>query len=185
MTSAIRGDTAAVVAGKLLQMAGGAVYDDHGNVIPIHQAKLDALAEIADSNPGEPLLVFYSYKHEMDRIVARFPQARVFSGPRDVEDWNAGKIPMLLCHPASAGHGLNLQAGGHICVWLGLNWSLELYQQANKRLHRPGQKEAVIIHHIVTQNTVDERVMAVLSHKDATQEALLNALKVYLTGGAA
>lgn len=185
MTSAIRGDTAAVVAGKLLQMAGGAGYDDHGNVIPIHQAKLDALAEIADGNPGEPLLVFYSYKHELGRIVARFPQARVFSGPQDVEDWNDGKIPMLLCHPASAGHGLNLQAGGHICVWLGLNWSLELYQQANKRLHRPGQKEPVIIHHIVTQDTVDERVMSVLSHKDATQEALLNALKVYLTGGAA
>lgn len=180
MTSAVRADTAGVVAGKLLQMANGAVYDDAGNIYEIHDAKLDALAEIVDTNPGEPLLVFYSYKHDLQRICEKFPQARVFSGPQDVTDWNAGKIPMLLCHPASAGHGLNLQHGGHIMVWFGLNWSLELYQQANARLARPGQKESVIIHHLICKDTYDERAMDVLRGKDLSQQALLDALKSYL-----
>ena len=149
MTSMIQGDTAAAIAGKLLQMANGAVYDDQRNIIPIHEEKLEALAEIMDTNPGESLLVFYNFQHDKERILARFPQARDFTGPKDVEDWNAGKVEILLCHPASCGHGLNLQAGGHIIVWYGLTWSLELYQQANARLPRPGQKESVIIHHIV------------------------------------
>lgn len=182
MTSAIRGDTAAAVAGKLLQMAGGAVYDDNGEAVPFHHAKLDALAEIVEANEGEQILVFYNYQHERDRILTRFPQARCFNGPQDITDWNEGRVPMLLCHPASTSHGLNLQAGGHVCVWFGLTWSLELYLQANKRLHRPGQKETVIIHHIITEGTMDERVMQTLSAKDATQTALLNALKDYLGG---
>ena len=180
MTSAIRGDTAAAIAGKLLQMANGAVYDDERNVVPIHEAKLDALAEIVDTNPGENLLVFYNYQHDKERILARFPKAREFSGPQDVEDWNKGSVPILLCHPASCGHGLNLQHGGHIIVWYGLTWSLELYQQANARLPRPGQKQSVIVHHIACRDTLDERVMSVLQERDETQSGLLNALKGYL-----
>lgn len=180
MTSAVRGDTAAAVAGKLLQMANGAVYDDNGGVYEIHDAKLDALEEIADTNPGENLLVFYNYKHDLQRILARFPQARVYRDQKDEDDWNAGTIPMLLCHPASAGLGLNLQLGGHIIVWYGLNWSLELYQQANARLPRPGQTESVIIHHIICAGTMDERVMAVLRENEATQDNLLDALRSYL-----
>ena len=179
MTSAIRGDMAASLAGKLLQMADGAVYDDEHNVVPIHDAKLDALAEVVDTSAGNNLLVFWAYKHDRDRILARFPKARVYAGAQDVEDWNAGKIEMLLCHPASTGHGLNLQYGGHIIVWFGLPWSLELYQQANARLPRPGQKETVIIHHLVAQGTLDERVMDVMRGKNATQEALLDALRGY------
>lgn len=180
MTAAIKADTAAVAAGKLLQMANGAVYDDDEGTLHIHDAKLDALEEIADTNPGQNLLVFYAYQHDKERILARFPKAREFTGVQDVEDWNAGKIPMLLCHPASTGHGLNLQQGGHIIVWFGLTWSLELYQQANARLPRPGQKESVIIHHLVCRDTIDERVMAALSSKNSGQKALLDALKGYL-----
>lgn len=183
MTSAIQADTAAVVTGKLLQMANGAVYDDNGTVVPIHDAKLDALEEIVEANDGNNLLVFYSYQHDLERIITRFPKARVFSGPGDVDDWNAGRIPMLLCHPASCGHGLNLQQGGHIIVWFGLTWSLELYQQANARLPRPGQKESVIVMHLICRDTVEEKVLAALREKDTSQGALLNALKGYLTGG--
>ena len=183
MTSAIQADTAAVVTGKLLQMANGAVYDDNGTVVPIHDAKLDALEEIVEANDGNNLLVFYSYQHDLDRIITRFPKARVFSGPGDVDDWNAGRIPMLLCHPASCGHGLNLQQGGHIIVWFGLTWSLELYQQANARLPRPGQKESVIVMHLICRDTVEEKVLSALQEKDTSQGALLNALKGYLSGG--
>ena len=180
MTSAIRGDMAATLAGKLLQMANGAVYDDERNIIPIHEAKLDALAELVDTSAGNNLLVFYAYEHDRDRILTRFPKAHVYAGPQDVEDWNAGKIEMLLCHPASAGHGLNLQYGGHIIVWYGLTWSLELYQQANARLPRPGQKETVVIHHLVAEGTLDERVMDVMRGKNATQNQLLDALRDYI-----
>lgn len=181
MTSAIRGDTAAAIAGKLLQMAGGAVYDDDGQVVPIHEAKLDALAELLEANEGENVLCFYNYQHEKQRILERFPQAVAFSGT-EVEAWNDGRIPLLLCHPASTGHGLNLQSGGHITVWYGLNWSLELYQQANARLSRPGQTHSVVIHHLVCRGTIDERVMAALQKKNEGQEALLKALKDYLGG---
>ena len=181
MTSAIRGDTAAAIAGKLLQMAGGAVYDDDGQVVPIHEAKLDALAELLEANEGENVLCFYNYQHEKQRILERFPHAVAFSGT-EVEAWNDGRIPLLLCHPASTGHGLNLQSGGHITVWYGLNWSLELYQQANARLSRPGQTHSVVIHHLVCRGTIDERVMAALQKKNEGQEALLKALKDYLGG---
>lgn len=180
MTNVVQGQTAATIAGKLLQMANGAVYDDQRELLRIHDAKLEALAEIADTNPGRNLLVFYGFKHDEARIQARFPMARSFNGPEDVVDWNAGKIPMLLCHPASAGHGLNLQHGGHIIVWFGLTWSLELYQQANARLPRPGQTESVIVHHLVCRDTIDEKVMTALQSKDEGQKALLNALKGYL-----
>lgn len=180
MTSAIQGDTAAAIAGKLLQMANGAVYDGERNVVPIHDAKLDALAEIVDTNSGENLLVFYNYQHDKERILERFPKAREFTGPQDVADWNAGKVEMLLCHPASCGHGLNLQQGGHIIVWFGLTFSMELYSQANARLPRPGQTQSVIIHHIVCKDTLDERVMDVLKEKTEVQNGLLKALKGYL-----
>lgn len=180
MNALIAGDTAATMRGKLLQMANGAVYDDQYGVIPIHDAKLDALEDLVEFNEGENLLVFYSYQHDKDRILKRFPNARCFAGPQDAEDWNAGKIPMLLCHPASTGHGLNLQQGGHIIVWFGLTWSLELYQQANARLQRTGQKESVIVHRILCKDTYDEGVADVLQDKEAEQNSLLLALKKYL-----
>ena len=185
MTNLVSSDTAAVVAGKLLQMANGEVYDDERKTVAIHDAKLDALTELVDTNAGNNLLVFYAYQHDKERIMAKFPKAREYTNPQDVVDWNDGKIPMLLCHPASTGHGLNLQHGGHIIVWFGLTWSLELYQQANARLPRPGQKESVIIHHLVCKDTIDEQVMAALSDKNAGQKALLDALTGYLNKEAA
>ena len=183
MDSAIVGGTAAVVSGKLLQMANGAVYDDEGRVFELHEQKLDALAEIVEASQGTPLLVFYSYKHDLDRIMKRFPDALLLKGSEDIESWNNGEIPMLLCHPASAGYGLNLQEGSNIMVWFGLPWSLELYQQAQGRLHRQGQEKSVICHHIICDNTLDDRVLKALRSKDATQKSLLDALKGYLKDG--
>ena len=182
--SAVVGTTAATLSGKLLQLANGAAYDDHGSVFHVHDRKLDALEDIRAEAQGQTLLVFYSYKHDLDRIQARFPDAVKMEGSETIDKWNKGEIPMLLCHPASAGHGLNLQSGGHIIVWFGLPWSLELYQQANARLHRMGQGESVIIHHILCENTLDYEVMNALQNKDATQKSLLEALKGYLYGKA-
>lgn len=176
---AIVGGTAATLSGKLLQMANGAVYDEDGGVVHIHDRKLDALADIAEEAHGQSLLVFYSYRHDIDRIRERFPQAVEIGGAETIRAWNAGEIPMLLCHPASAGHGLNLQQGGHIIVWFGLPWSLELYQQANARLNRMGQGQSVIVHHVVCEGTLDEKVLSALTEKDAVQKGLLNALKGY------
>lgn len=171
-------DTAAVLTGKLLQMANGAVYDEFGEVQEIHKAKLDALEDIVEAANGRPVLVFYSYRHDLARIQERFPEARILDTSEDIQAWNDGEILILLAHPASAGHGLNLQAGGNIIVWFGLTWSLELYQQANARLYRQGQKHKnVIIHHLVAENTVDEDVMKSLENKDRTQEALMRAVK--------
>lgn len=183
MDTAIAGPTAAAVSNKLLQMANGAVYDDRQNVFHLHDEKLAALAELTQTCAGQPLLVFYSYKHDLSRLKTWFPQAKELEGPEDITAWNEGRIPMLLAHPASAGHGLNLQDGGHIVIWFGLPWSLELYQQANDRLHRQGQQNPVIIHHIVCADTLDERVLAVLEDKDATQRGLLDALKGYIADG--
>lgn len=183
MDSAIVGGTAAVVSGKLLQMANGAVYDDEGQVFELHEQKLDALDEIVDSAQGTPLLVFYSYKHDVDRILRRFPYAQLLEGSADIDRWNNGEIPMLLCHPASAGYGLNLQAGSNIMVWFGLPWSLENYQQSIGRLHRQGQERSVICHHIICDDTIDERVLRALQSKDATQKSLLDALKGYFKDG--
>jgi SNF2 family DNA or RNA helicase len=180
MESAVVGNTAAVVSNKLLQLANGAVYDDQGGVFHLHDRKLDALADIIESSQGQPVLVYYAYKHDAQRIKERFPEAITLDCSEDIEQWNKGHIPLLLCHPASAGLGLNLQEGGHIMVWFGLPWSLELLQQAEARLHRQGQRQGVIIHRLVCEDTLDERVLAVLSRKDATQKSLLKALKEYV-----
>lgn len=169
--------SASVLSNKLLQLANGAVYDENGGVREIHAAKLDALEDVVDAANGKPVLVFYTYRHDLHRLRRKFPNARTLETARDVEDWNARRIPMLLAHPASSGHGLNLQAGGNIIVWFGLTWSLELYQQANARLHRQGQKESVIVHHLVAEGTIDEDVMRALESKRAGQDALLEAVK--------
>lgn len=167
----------AVLANKLLQLANGAIYDDTKQVVPIHDDKLDALESIVEDSQGQPILVFYQYQHDLARLKARFPQAQELTS---VEKWNAGEIPILLCHPQSAGHGLNLQKGGHIIVWFGLTWSLEYYQQANARLDRQGQTEPVLIHHLVAENTVDEKVLRILQGKEQRQNALLEAVKAQI-----
>jgi SNF2 family DNA or RNA helicase len=182
-TSAVIGETAAVLSNKLLQMANGAVYDENGYAFHVHDRKLDALADIVDTSNGQPLLVFYSYKHDLKRIQTMFPEAVVLKGSDDITRWNNGEIPILLCHPASAGYGINLQEGSNIIVWFGLPWSLEQYQQSIARLHRQGQEKPVIVHHIITENTLDERVLKALQRKDATQKSLLDALKGYLLDG--
>jgi len=170
---------AAVLANKLLQNANGALYtDDLGNWSEVHSAKLDALVDLVEQNSNENLLVAYSYKSDLERIQKKFPHARTLDkDPQTVIDWNAGRIKMLLAHPASAGHGLNLQRGGSMIIWFAMNWSLELYQQFNARLHRQGQEKPVRIVHMIVSNTIDERVMSVLASKDTNQSALLNALK--------
>ena len=183
MSSAVLGETAAVLSGKLLQMANGAVYDDNSGVFHVHDQKLDALNEIVESSQGTPLLVFYSYRHDLDRIKARFPEAIELKDSNDITRWNKGEIPMLLCHPASAGYGLNLQEGSHIMVWFGLPWSLENYQQSIARLYRQGQEHPVICHHIICDDTLDDRVLRALQDKNATQKSLLDALKGYLKDG--
>ena len=169
--------SAAVLSGKLLQLANGAVYDEYGGVKEIHSAKLEALDDIIEAANGRPVLVFYTYRHDLNRLKNRYPEARMINTEKDVADWNRGEILIGLAHPASAGHGLNLQAGGNIIVWFGLTWSLELYQQAVARLYRQGQKRSVIVHHLVAENTIDEDVMKALEQKDNTQEALLKAVK--------
>lgn len=171
--------TAATVYNKLLQMANGSVYTDEGAVLEIHRRKLEALEEILDTANGQPVLVFYNFRHDYDSLVKAFRRykPRTLKGQEDIREWNAGRIPLLLAQPASMGHGLNLQAGGHIIVWYGLNWSLELYQQANARLYRQGQKQGVVIHRLVAAGTVDEDVIQRLESKDATQESLMEALK--------
>ncbi len=175
----VTASNSAVLANKLLQMSNGAIYDDEKNVISIHDDKLEALEDIVEDSQGQPILVFYQYKHDLERLKKKFPQAEELT---TVDKWNSGKIPMLLCHPQSAGHGLNLQKGGHIIVWFGLTWSLEYYQQANARLDRQGQTEPVIIHHLVAEGTVDEKVLSILQGKEKNQNALLEAVKAQLTG---
>ena len=173
--------SAAALSNKLLQMANGAVYDEDGNSNTLHSRKLDALEDIIEAANGKPLLVAYWYKHDRERIMARF-DARDIKTSADISDWNAGKIPVALIHPASAGHGLNLQEGGSALVWFGLTWSLELYQQTNARLWRQGQKSIVVIQHIIAKDTIDERVLATLAKKDKTQAALIEAVKAELGG---
>lgn len=177
----VTASNAAVLANKLLQLANGAIYDDDHRTITVHDHKLDALANIIDEAQGQPVLVFYQFKHDAQRIRDKFPQARMLdTGSDDVQRWNQGHIPVLLAQPQSAGHGLNLQQGGHIIVWFGLTWSLEYYQQANARLARQGQTQPVIVHHIVTKDTIDERVLLVLQGKAKGQAALLDAVKAQL-----
>ena len=169
-------DTAAVLANKLLQMANGAVYDEHGGVQKIHDAKLKALEDVIEAANGKPVLIFYAYKHDLARIQKHF-KVRTLDTSEDINAWNKGEVPIMLAHPASAGHGLNLQAGGSTIVWFGLTWSLELYSQANARLYRQGQRQNVIIHHLVAKDTMHEDVMRVLENKEAGQAALLQAVK--------
>jgi len=170
---------AAVLTNKLLQISNGAIYSENHEVIEIHEEKLKVLEDIVEAANGKPVLVFYTYKHDYTRIVKHLKKykARGLEDSIDIAEWNKGNIPVLLVHPASAGHGLNLQYGGNIIVWFGLTWSLELYQQANARLHRQGQKETVIIHHLISKGTVDEDVMKALANKEINQNMLLEAVK--------
>ena len=171
---------AAALANKLSQMANGAVYGEDKRVFSIHDKKLDALEDIIEAANGKPVLVAYWFKHDLERIQKRF-QVREIKNSRDITDWNNGDIPVAVIHPASAGHGLNLQAGGSTMVWFGLTWSLELYQQTNARLWRQGQSsDTVVIHHIVAKDTIDERIMAALHKKNETQTALIDAVKANL-----
>ena len=170
---------AAVLSGKLLQMANGAVYDDKNKVHFIHDRKLDALEDLIEGANGKPVLVAYWYKHDLERIQKRC-SARQIKTSKDIEDWNSGNIPIAAIHPASAGHGLNLQSGGSTLIWFGLTWSLELYQQTNARLYRQGQNETVVIHHIIAKETIDEDVMAALTKKEKTQASLIDAVKAKL-----
>lgn len=173
---------AAALSGKLLQMANGAVYDENGNVKHIHDRKLEALEDLVEAANGKPVLIAYWYQHDLDRIKRR-TGAVALDTAEDMQRWNAGEIPVAVIHPASAGHGLNLQAGGSTLIWFGLTWSLELYQQTNARLWRQGQKETVVIHHLVTKDTLDEKVMAALEKKNCGQSALVEAVKARIGGG--
>ena len=172
---------AAGLSNKLLQMANGAVYGEKKKVLRIHDRKLDALEDLIEAANGKPILVAYWYKHDLARIRERF-DVRTIDTSEDIDDWNAGKISVALIHPASAGHGLNLQEGGSTVVWFGLTWSLELYQQLNARLWRQGQKNTVVIAHIVTCGTHDEDVMRALERKDMRQSALIAAVKARIGG---
>lgn len=174
--SVITISTAATLTNKFLQMANGAIYDDDHGVTELHDEKLKALKELTEE-VDSPLLVFYAFRHDLERIRRQFPEARTLDKPEDVDSWNRGEIRMLLAHPASAGHGLNLQAGGSVVIWFGLTWSLELYQQANARLHRQGQQRGVIVHHLIAKGTMDEEVMKALTIKDYTQSKLIDAIK--------
>ena len=175
---------AASLSNKLLQMSNGAVYDENGETRVIHQRKLEKLEDLIESANGQPVLIAYWFKHDRQRIWEHLTACgyspRDIRESKDIKNWNDGKIQVALLHPASAGHGLNIQSGGHILIWFGLTWSLELYQQTNARLWRQGQKETVTIHHIVTKNTVDEDVLSALASKDVTQEKLIAAVKARL-----
>lgn len=175
---------AAVLTNKLLQISNGAIYSEDKSVLEIHEEKLKALLDIIEAANGKPVLIFYSFKHDFDRIVNFLESKKLnaigLEDSNDIKKWNNGEIPILLVHPASAGHGLNLQYGGNIIVWFGLTWSLELYQQANARLHRQGQKETVVINHLVSKDTVDEDVIKALGSKEVNQNVLLEAVKARL-----
>ncbi len=177
---AVDAGNAAALANKLSQMANGAVYGEDKKILPLHDQKLVALEDLIEAANGKPVLVAYWFKHDLERIRARFT-VREIKTAQDIADWNQGKIPVAVIHPASAGHGLNLQAGGSTLIWFGLTWSLELYQQTNARLWRQGQEaQTVVIHHIITKDTIDERIMSALRRKDKTQSALIDAVKANL-----
>ena len=170
---------AAALSNKLLQMSNGAVYNDDKESLHIHDRKLDALEDLIEGANGKPVLVAYWFKHDLGKIKDRF-DVREIKSAKDISDWNEGKIPVALIHPASAGHGLNLQAGGSTLIWFGLTWSLELYQQTNARLYRQGQDSMVVIHHILTKGTIDEDVMKALKAKEKIQDALIDSVKARL-----
>ena len=171
---------AATLSNKLQQLAGGAIYNEEGDVIEVHSQKIQALTELVDQAEGNNMLVCFWFKHERDRILSTIRNARILDTEQDFQDWNAGKVSVGLIHPASAGHGLNLQTGGHIMVWFTTPWSLELYEQANARLHRQGQTEPVSIIHIDTADSIDQDVHAALERKDTTQSALIAAVAAEL-----
>lgn len=178
---------AASLTNKLVQLSNGAVYSDDHMVVALHEQKLDALEDILESANGEPVLVAYWFKHDLARIIGRLEKlkvkSRVLKTEEDIREWNKGNVPVGLLHPAGAGHGLNLQKGGHHLVWFGLTWSLELYQQTNARLWRQGQEsETVVIQHIVTEGTIDEEILKALENKDAQQERLIEAVKAQVGG---
>ena len=178
---------AASLTNKLVQLSNGAVYSDDHTVVPLHEQKLDALEDILESANGEPVLVAYWFKHDLARIIGRLEKlkvkSRVLKTEEDIREWNKGNVPVGILHPASAGHGLNLQKGGHHLVWFGLTWSLELYQQTNARLWRQGQEaETVVIQHIVTEGTIDEEILKALENKDAQQQRLIAAVKAQVGG---
>lgn len=178
----ITATTAAVLGNKLLQLGNGAVYGENHNVIEIHKCKIEAFLEAVEALQGQSALVFYNFQHDRDRLLQALAKSglrvRVYQGPQDETDWNNHKIDILLAHPASTAYGLNLQDGGNHIIWFGLNWSLELYQQANKRLHRQGQQHKVFIHNLIVQSSMDEDVMEALQGKSTTQDSLLKALRV-------
>ena len=168
---------AAVLCGKLVQLASGCIYDDERNAIVLHERKLEILEDLLEAQNGKPVLVAYWYKHEGERIRKRF-EVREICTDKDISDWNAGNIPIALIQPSSAGHGLNLQEGGSTIIWYTMPWSLELYQQTNARLWRQGQtSDTVVIHHLVAAGTIDEDIMAALDSRDRTQAAMMNAVK--------
>ena len=169
--------TQAALTNKLLQFANGAIYDTDGGVHELHTIKLDALEELIEEAGGDPVLVLYAYKHDADRIRQRI-KCRALDKPEDIDAWNRGEIPVALAHPASIGHGLNLQDGGHIIIWFGLPWSLELYEQANERLNRPGQKNVCMVYHLILDKTHDARVLKSLKQKEVGQNAAIEALRL-------
>lgn len=175
---------AASLSNKLLQMSNGAVYDENKETRIIHSRKLEALEDLIESANGQPVMIAYWFKHDRERILSHLTSAgydpRDIKSSDDIQAWNRGEVPVALIHPASAGHGLNIQSGGHILIWFGLTWSLELYQQTNARLWRQGQSSTVTIHHIITKDTVDEDVLSALASKDVTQEKLIAAVKARL-----
>lgn len=172
---------AAALSNKLCQMANGAVYGEDKRVFTIHDKKLDALEDLIESANGKPVLVAYWFNHDLERIKRRF-KVREIKTSKDIKDWNNGEIEVAVIHPASAGHGLNLQAGGSTLIWFGLTWSLELYQQTNARLWRQGQNETVVIHHIITKGTIDEDIMRALKRKEKVQSDLIDAVKANIGG---
>ena len=172
---------AASLSNKLIQLANGSIYDEDKKFYEVHNKKLDKLEEIIESANGKPVLVAYWFKADKERIEKRF-KVREIKTADDIKQWNMGMIGLALIHPASAGHGLNLQSGGSTLVWFSLTWSLELYQQTNARLYRQGQKDTVVIHHLITKNTIDEDIMKSLKRKDKTQEALMRAVKARIGG---
>lgn len=179
----ITAGSAAVLTGKLLQLCNGAVYDTERNVVHIHDCKLDAFMELIEQLNGQHVLVFFGFQHDRDRLLKALKnlRVRVYSNAKDAADWNNGEIDILLAHPASCGYGLNLQLGGHHVIWFGLTWSLEQYEQSNKRLHRQGQSQPVIIHHLIVQSGMDEAVIKALHEKGNMQNALMIALKARIS----
>ena len=180
----VTASNAASLSNKLLQLSSGAIYDETKKIVKVHDKKLDALEDIIEAANSKPVLVAYWYKHDLSRIEERLKKLKVTYGRLDEEKqiikWNRKELLVGLIHPASAGHGLNLQAGGNHIVWFSMTWSLELYQQCNARLHRQGQTDTVVIHHIITKGTIDEDVMAALQRKEKIQSALIRAVKANL-----